>query len=92
MMRRQETLPVVNGDGSVGIMVANHAVNASGDHNGPGSGAERARWMFPRWHVLLVGLLMIGKDYDGEQRPNRGCREPGGADDDHARAICSGIS
>jgi hypothetical protein len=47
-----ETLPVVNGDGSVVIMVANHAVNASGDHNGPGSGAERPRWMFPRWDVL----------------------------------------
>ena len=52
MMRRLETLPVVNGDGSVGIMAANHAVNASGDHNGPGSGAERPTWMFPRWDVL----------------------------------------
>ena len=41
-----EKLPVVNGDGSVGIMVANHAVDASGDHNGPGSGAERAGGCF----------------------------------------------
>lgn len=32
-----ETLPVINSDGSVVIMVANHAVNASGDNNGPGS-------------------------------------------------------
>jgi len=31
-----ETLPVVNGDGSVVIMVANRAVKASGDNNGPG--------------------------------------------------------
>lgn len=31
-----ETLPVVNSDGSVVIMVANHAVNAPGDNNGPG--------------------------------------------------------
>jgi len=31
-----ETLPVVNSDGSVVIMVANHAVNAAGDNNGPG--------------------------------------------------------
>ncbi len=32
-----ETLPVKNGDGSVVIMVANHAVNAAGDNNGPGA-------------------------------------------------------
>jgi hypothetical protein len=32
-----ETLPVVNSDGSVVIMVANHAVNAPTDNNGPGS-------------------------------------------------------
>jgi hypothetical protein len=32
-----ETLPVVNGDGSVVVMVANHAVNASRDNNGPGA-------------------------------------------------------
>jgi hypothetical protein len=32
-----ETLPVIKGDGSVVIMVANHAVNASGDNNGPGA-------------------------------------------------------
>lgn len=32
-----EMLPVVNSDGSVVIMVANHAVNASTDNNGPGA-------------------------------------------------------
>jgi hypothetical protein len=32
-----ETLPVINGDGSVVIMVANHAVNATSDNNGPGA-------------------------------------------------------
>jgi hypothetical protein len=32
-----ETLPVMNSDGSVVIMVANHAVNAAGDNNGPGT-------------------------------------------------------
>ena len=32
-----ETLPVMNSDGSVVIMVANHAVNATGDNNGPGA-------------------------------------------------------
>ncbi len=33
-----ETLPVVNGDGSVVVMVANHVVNAPAtDNNGPGS-------------------------------------------------------
>ena len=31
-----ETLPVINADGSVVVMVANHAVNASTDNNGPG--------------------------------------------------------
>ena len=32
-----ETLPVINSDGSVVILVANHAVNAPSDNNGPGS-------------------------------------------------------
>lgn len=32
-----ETLPVINGDGSVVVMVANHAVNAPTDNNGPGA-------------------------------------------------------
>ena len=31
-----ETLPVINADGSVVVMVANHAVNASTDNNGSG--------------------------------------------------------
>lgn len=31
-----ETLPVINGDGSVVVMIANHAVNAATDNNGPG--------------------------------------------------------
>jgi len=32
-----ETLPVMKGNGSVVVMIANHAVNASGDDNGPGA-------------------------------------------------------
>lgn len=32
-----EILPVVNGDGSLVVMVANHAVKSSGDNNGPGA-------------------------------------------------------
>lgn len=31
-----ETLPVINANGTVLVMVANHAVNAAGDNNGPG--------------------------------------------------------
>jgi hypothetical protein len=31
-----ETLPVINTDGSLVVMVANHGVNAAGDNNGPG--------------------------------------------------------
>jgi hypothetical protein len=31
-----ETLPVINSDGSVVVMVANHGVNATTDNNGPG--------------------------------------------------------
>jgi len=31
-----ETLPVINSDGSVVVMVANHAVSSSSDNNGPG--------------------------------------------------------
>jgi hypothetical protein len=32
-----EILPVVNGDGSLVVMVANYAVQSSGDNNGPGA-------------------------------------------------------
>ena len=32
-----ESLPVINTDGSVMVMVANHAVNAASDNNGPGA-------------------------------------------------------
>jgi hypothetical protein len=32
-----EILPVVNGDGSLVVMVANYAVKSSGDNNGPGA-------------------------------------------------------
>jgi len=32
-----ETLPVINTDGSLVVMVANHAVNATTDNNGPGA-------------------------------------------------------
>ena len=32
-----ETLPVINSDGSVVVMVANHVVNAASDNNGPGA-------------------------------------------------------
>ncbi len=32
-----ETLPVMNANGSVVIMIANHAVNAAADNNGPGA-------------------------------------------------------
>ncbi len=32
-----ETLPVINSDGSVVVMVANHAVNSASDNNGPGA-------------------------------------------------------
>jgi hypothetical protein len=32
-----ETLPVQNSDGSVVVMVANHAVNSASDNNGPGA-------------------------------------------------------
>jgi hypothetical protein len=31
-----ETLPVMNSDGSVVVMVANHAVKSASDNNGPG--------------------------------------------------------
>jgi len=32
-----EVLPVLNNDGSVAVMVANHAINSSDDNNGPGA-------------------------------------------------------
>lgn len=32
-----EVLPVLNNDGSVVVMVANHAINSPDDNNGPGA-------------------------------------------------------
>jgi hypothetical protein len=32
-----EILPVMNGDGSVIVMIANHAINSPNDNNGPGA-------------------------------------------------------
>jgi hypothetical protein len=43
-----EILPVINGDGSVIVMAANHAVNAPDDNNGPGA---------PRGVVIDVSAL-----------------------------------
>jgi len=56
-----ETLPVVNGDGSVVIMVANHAVNASGDHNGPGAARRVQVDVSALGRALSGNLLMIDK-------------------------------
>ena len=56
-----ETLPVVNGDDSVVIMVANHAVTASGDHNGPGAARSVHVDVSALGRALSGSLLMIDK-------------------------------
>ena len=48
-MRELETLPVINSDGSVVIMVANHAVNAPDGQQRSGSRRAVCCWMFPPW-------------------------------------------
>ena len=49
-----EVLPVVNGDGSVVVMVANYAVKTSGDNNGPGA---------PR--IILIDTTALGNFSSG---------------------------
>lgn len=58
-----ETLPVINGDGSVVIMVANHAVDApSTDNNGPGVARTVAVDVSALGTFSSGSLLTIDKD------------------------------
>lgn len=71
-----ETLPVVNGDGSVVIMVANHAVNASGDHNGPGAARSVQVDVSALGRALSGSLLMIDKHTMVSSGPTAAAESP----------------
>jgi cellulase (glycosyl hydrolase family 5) len=57
-----ETLPVVNGDGSVVVMVVNHAVNAATDNNGPGASRSVQVDVSALGTFSNGSLLVIDKD------------------------------
>ena len=87
-----ETLPVINGDGSVVVMVANHAVSASTDDNGPGV----ARTV--QVDVSALGTFSSGtfgddrQEYEREQRARGDIGYSGSSDHDLSRRIQCGIS
>jgi hypothetical protein len=57
-----ETLPVLNANGSVVVMVANHGVNASSDNNGPGIARSVVVDVSALGTFSKGSLLVIDKD------------------------------
>lgn len=64
-----ETLAVVNGDNSVVIMIANHAVDASTDNNGPGVSKDVAVDISSLGTFSGAKLLVIDKDTNAANGP-----------------------
>jgi hypothetical protein len=64
-----ETLPVMNSDGSVVIMVANRAVNAPADNNGPGTPRSVLLDVSALGTFSSATLLTIDKNTDVTQGP-----------------------
>jgi hypothetical protein len=73
-----ETLPVVNSDGSVVIMVANHAVNAAGDNNGPGVSRSVQVDVSALGTFSSGSLLMIDKNTNTTNGPVAASVTPAG--------------
>ncbi len=59
-----ETLPVINSDDSVVVMVANHTVNAPSDNNGPGSARSVLLDVSALGAFSTATLLTIDKNTD----------------------------
>jgi hypothetical protein len=71
-----ETLPVVNSDGSVVIMVANHAVNAAGDNNGPGAARSVQVDVSALGTFSRGSLLVIDKNTSASSGPTAAAMTP----------------
>jgi hypothetical protein len=74
--RELETLAVINGDRSVVIMVANHAVNASGDNNGPGVPRTVQVDVSALGTFSSGSLLLIDKNTSASAGPIEGSMTP----------------
>jgi hypothetical protein len=64
-----ETLPVMNSDGSVVVMVANHAVNSPSDNNGPGAQRSVLIDVSALGSFSTASLLTIDKSTDVSSGP-----------------------
>ncbi len=64
-----ETLPVVNSDGSVVVMVANHAVESAADNNGPGVPFSVTVDVSALGSFSSASLLIIDKDTNVAKGP-----------------------
>jgi uncharacterized protein YgiB involved in biofilm formation len=64
-----ETLPVMNTDGSVVVMVANHAVNSPSDNNGPGAQRSVLIDVSALGSFSTASLLTIDKNTDVSSGP-----------------------
>jgi hypothetical protein len=73
-----ETLPVKNSDGSVVVMVANHAVNSSTDNNGPGSSRSVLVDVSALGAFSSANLVIIDKDTSVTAGPTPSTVAPAG--------------
>lgn len=74
-----ETLPVLNADGSVVVMIANHAVNApASDNNGPGISFKVTVDVSALGTFSSGSLLVIDKDTSVSSGPSAGSITPAG--------------
>jgi len=71
-----ETLPVVNSDGSVVVMVANHAVKATSDNNGTGVPFSVQLDVSALGTFSTGSLLIIDKDTSATTGPTPGVVNP----------------
>jgi hypothetical protein len=87
-----ETLALKNSDNSVVVMVANHAVNASGDNNGPGVLKTVARDLSALGTFSSGSLVTIDKKHQYFERPDARHRDAGVRDHDDVGRIFGRIS
>ena len=71
-----ETLPVIKSDGSVVIMVANHAVNAASDGNGPGAARSVQVDVSALGNFSSGSLLTIDKNTSAGNGPTAAAMTP----------------
>ena len=86
-----EVLAVQNPDGSVLIMLANHAVNASTDNNGPGAPTNHQHRRFRAGHFHVGQPADDRCQHQRDCRPHRDLRDSGPTDDGSFQWLWRGV-